>query len=105
MNSTPASKLSLPTAHPATIWEAIADAIGDQPALFHGERGVSWRDFDARAARLAQPFIQAGLRPGATVAIDMYNCNEWLETFFAAIKTRCVPANVNYRYLDRELVH
>ena len=47
----------------------------------------------------------AGIGPGATVAIDLYNCNEWLEAFFAAIKIRAVPANVNYRYLDAELIH
>jgi fatty-acyl-CoA synthase len=37
------------------------------------------------------------------VAINMYNCNEFLETFAAAIKLRAVPANLNYRYLDNEL--
>ena len=33
----------------------------------------------------------------------MYNCPEYLEVFFAALKIRAVPANVNYRYLDEEL--
>jgi acyl-CoA synthetase (AMP-forming)/AMP-acid ligase II len=43
------------------------------------------------------------MRPGETVAMDMYNCSEYLEVFFAALKLRAVPANVNYRYLDDEL--
>ena len=33
----------------------------------------------------------------------MYNCPEYLEVFFAALKIRAVPANANYRYLDEEL--
>ena len=44
-------------------------------------------------------------RAGNTVAIDLYNCGEYLETFYAALKIRAVPANVNYRYLDDEMRH
>ena len=47
--------------------------------------------------------LAAGVRPGDTVAIDLYNGSEYLEVFFAALKIRAVPANVNYRYLDEEL--
>ena len=97
--------MPIPPVHLATQWEAIADAIPDEVALVHGGRRVTWREFDQRAARLASAFMQAGIRPGSTVAIDLYNCAEWLESFFAAIKIRAVPANVNYRYLDDELVH
>ena len=97
--------MNLPFVHAATSWEAIADRVGDEAALIHGDRRISWREFDQRAARLATAFLAAGLGPGSAVAIDMYNCNEWLETFFAAIKIRAVPANVNYRYLDSELIH
>ena len=35
----------------------------------------------------------------------MYNCNEYLEAQFATMKQRLVPINVNYRYLDDELVY
>src|SRR6185437_11205697 len=47
--------------------------------------------------------LAAGVRSGDTVAIDLYNSSEYLEVFFAALKIRAVPANVNYRYLDEEL--
>jgi fatty-acyl-CoA synthase len=89
--------------HLATIWEAIADELGDTAALEHGPVGRSWRDFDDRAGRLAAALLDAGVRQGDTVAIDLYNCNEYLEAFFAALKIRAVPANVNYRYADAEL--
>ena len=89
----------------ATVWESVADAIPAEAALAHGGRSVTWGQFDERAARLAAAFTAAGLGPGAKIAIDLYNGTEWLESFYAAIKVRAIPANVNYRYLDRELVH
>ena len=89
--------------HFATTWEAVADAFPDQPALVHGELTRSWREFDDRAARLAAALTDAGVGPGDTVAIDLYNCPHYLEAFFAALKIRSVPANVNYRYLDEEM--
>ena len=91
------------TDHFATIWEAVADAYGDQTALIHGTSTRTWFEFDNRAARLAGAFLDAGVQPGDTVAIDLYNCSEYLEVFFAALKIRAVPANINYRYLDEEM--
>lgn len=89
--------------HLATIWESIADRLPDEIALVHGSRAVSWGEFEQRAARLAAAMTAAGVGPGQTVGIDMYNCPEYLETFFAALKIRAEPANVNYRYLGEEL--
>src|SRR3954454_11537074 len=99
--------MSLPEApveqHLATIWEAISDALPERVSLQHGDAQTSWRDFEQRAARLAAAMLTAGVRPGDTVAIDLYNCSEYLEVFFAALKIRAAPANVNHRYLDEEL--
>lgn len=89
--------------HLATIWESIADRLPGEVALVHGTTRVSWHDFEQRAARFATALAAAGVRAGQTVAIDMYNSPEYLEVFFAALKIRAVPANVNYRYLDEEL--
>ncbi len=89
--------------HLATIWESIADRLPNEIALIHGGRRVTWREFEQRAARFAAALVEAGIEPGQTVAIDMYNCPEYLEVFFAALKIRAAPANVNYRYLDEEL--
>ncbi|MET0326354.1 MAG: acyl-CoA synthetase [Ilumatobacteraceae bacterium] len=90
-------------AHFGTIWESIADAVPDQAAVVQGRRRVSWRDYELRAARLAQAFLDAGLGPDAKVGMYLYNSPEYCETNFAALKIRGVPINVNYRYLDNEL--
>ncbi|MBL4907773.1 MAG: AMP-binding protein, partial [Sneathiella sp.] len=39
------------------------------------------------------------------VAIYMYNGNEYPESILGILKARAVPVNVNYRYVEEELVH
>ncbi len=89
----------------ATAFESVCDAIPDRVALIQGERRISFRSFDERAARMAAAFTAAGLRPDAKVASYLYNCNEYTEALFATFKMRGVPVNVNYRYLEDELVY
>lgn len=91
--------------HHATIFEAIADAIPDAPVLIQGERVVTWAQMDDRSSRLAGVLGAAGLKPQSRVAIDLYNSNEWLESFYGVVKNRFVPVSINYRYLDDELSH
>jgi len=91
--------------HMADIWENIAGAIPDKPALVYEDKRYSWSEYEERAARLAQVFSEHGLNPGAKLAIYAYNCSEYMETQFAAFKARICPVNVNYRYLEAELTH
>ena len=89
--------------HLATLWESIADAIPDAPALTNGRTTRTWAEFDERAARLATAYAEAGLGPDSKVALYMYNSNEYSEAQYGVFKMRGVPVNVNYRYLDEEL--
>jgi acyl-CoA synthetase (AMP-forming)/AMP-acid ligase II len=89
--------------HFATVWESIADAIPDLPAVTHADTTRSWSEYDDRAARVAGALDAAGLGPDSKVALFMYNCNEFMESQFGVFKMRGVPINVNYRYLDDEL--
>jgi fatty-acyl-CoA synthase len=92
-------------AHHATIWEAIADAVGDADALVQGDVRRTWRDFDDRAGRLAAALLAAGLGEGSKVGLLLYNSPEFMEGYFAALKIRAVPFNVNYRYVEAELAY
>jgi fatty-acyl-CoA synthase len=89
--------------HFASVWESIADVLGDDTAIVHGERRFSWSQYDDRAARMAAAFTAAGLRPDSKIGLYLYNGNEYLETQYGAFKMRGVPINVNYRYVDEEL--
>jgi len=87
----------------ANVWEAIADRLGDQPALVHAGTPLSWSGFEDRAARIAAHLESAGVGPDSKVALYLYNCTEYPIATFAAFKRSAVPVNVNYRYLEAEL--
>ncbi len=91
--------------HYATLWEGIADQIGDREALVCGQDRRTWSEYDDRASRVASAFSAAGLAPDSKVGLYLYNGNEYLETQFGAFKGRHVPININYRYLDDELLY
>ena len=89
----------------ASIYESVADAVPDRTALIQGTRLRTWGELDERAARLAAGLRAAGLRPDSKVASYLYNSNEYIEGLLGAWKLRAVPVNVNYRYLEEELVY
>jgi|TARA_R100001244_G_scaffold6593_11_gene7955 acyl-CoA synthetase (AMP-forming)/AMP-acid ligase II len=89
----------------ADIWEHIAAAIPDKPAIVDGDKRYSWAEYENRAARVARVLSDHGLKPGAKLSIYSYNAAEYLETQFGAFKARICPVNVNYRYLEAELTH
>jgi fatty-acyl-CoA synthase len=91
--------------HFATLWESMADAIGDGDAVICGDSRLTWSEYDDRAARLASALRDAGLKPDSKVGLYLYNGNEYLEAHYAAFKQRAVPININYRYLDDELLY
>ena len=89
----------------ASMWEEVVDVVGDAEAIRQGEQRVTYREFDDRAARFAGALEAAGIDEGAKVALYLYNCPEYLIAQFGAFKHRCAPVNVNFRYLDDELVY
>jgi fatty-acyl-CoA synthase len=89
----------------ADIWEAIAAAQPEIPALVQGGRSIGWGAFDARADALAAHFIASGMERQAKVAAYLYNGPEYLETYFAAFKGGYAPVNTNYRYGPEEIVY
>jgi fatty-acyl-CoA synthase len=91
--------------HPASIWESVADAIPDEVAVVQGARRVTWRTYEERASRFAAALGEAGVGEGDKVALLMFNCPEYLEAHFGALKARAVPVNVNYRYVEDELLY
>ncbi|HWW44950.1 MAG TPA: AMP-binding protein [Acidimicrobiia bacterium] len=87
----------------AAVWAQIAAEVPDRDALVCGARRRTWGEFEDRAARLASHLHGVGVRAGDSVAIDMTNRIEYLETFFAALRLGAQPVNVNYRYLAEEV--
>jgi fatty-acyl-CoA synthase len=89
----------------AEVWESIAAAIPKRPALIHGDRVISWGEFDARADALGRRLIAEGVGRQGKVAAYLYNGPEYLETYYAAFKAALAPINTNYRYGAEELFY
>ncbi len=101
----------------ALIHEAIAERIPEREAIVFRDRRFSWRELTDRTRRLAELLRGHGLgchterselenwESGQDhVGLYLRNGNEYLEGMLGAYKARAVPFNVNYRYVDDELV-
>lgn len=88
------------------ILEAIETITpDDQPALIHGDRRINWGEFKQRTNNLARNLLAAGIEPGDKIAFYMRNCPEYAEGIAAAFKASLTHVNVNYRYIDHELIY
>nr|BFE86887.1 hypothetical protein GCM10020093_094880 [Planobispora longispora] len=89
----------------ADLFEGLADAIGDRVAVVCGTDRVTYAELDAHANRLAHHLAAHGVGPGDHVGIQLYNGVEYIAAMMAALKLRAVPINVNYRYVEAELLY
>ncbi|MFD7179373.1 acyl-CoA synthetase [Streptomyces sp. NPDC056637] len=96
----------------ADLFESVVDVVPDREALVHidhpgtgAERRLTYAGLDAAANRLAHHLIDSGIRPGEHLGLHLYNGIEYLQTVLACLKARIVPVNVNYRYVEEELVY
>ncbi len=102
----------------ATLQEAIADAIGEREALVFRDRRFTYAQWNERTRRLGNYLHGLGLgchTPRGELAgwesgqdhlaLYLYNGNEYLEGMLGGYKARVAPFNVNYRYVDDELVY
>jgi acyl-CoA synthetase (AMP-forming)/AMP-acid ligase II len=89
----------------ADIFESLVDVIGEREALVCGDRRLTYVELEDRANRLARHFLSIGIEPGNHVGVQLYNCTEYVETMIACFKVRAVPVNVNYRYVEEELLY
>ena len=89
----------------ATVVEAMADKLSDEPCLIYGDTVTSYREFDERSARISSILADHGLQKDSKVGLFLYNCKEYMEGTLAAFKLRAIPININYRYVGEELIY
>ena len=102
----------------AEISEAIAAAVADRECLIYRDRRFTWRQFCERTRRLANILIAHGLgvhqerkdlqnfESGQDyLGLYLHNGNEYLEGMIGSYKARVAPFNVNYRYVEDELIY
>ncbi|MET7568929.1 acyl-CoA synthetase [Streptomyces sp. NPDC005492] len=96
----------------ADLFESVVDVVPDREALVYidhpgtgAERRLAYAELDAAANRVAHHLIDSGIRPGEHLGLHLYNGIEYLQTVLGCLKARVVPVNVNYRYVEEELVY
>ncbi|MER6565925.1 acyl-CoA synthetase [Streptomyces sp. NPDC001093] len=96
----------------ADLFESVVDVVPDREALVYvdhpgtgAERRLTYAQLDAAANRIAHHLLDSGIRPGEHLGLHLYNGVEYLQTVLACLKARIVPVNVNYRYVEEELVY
>ena len=102
----------------ATINEAISANVPEREAIVFRERRITYRELNRRTRKLANLLLNQGLglhekrddlkewESGQDhLGLYLYNGNEYLEGMLGAFKARVAPFNVNYRYVDEELIY
>ena len=102
----------------AEVFDAVAEATASRDALIFREKRMSYGALRERARRLANHLLSRGLRvrheraglaPHESgqehLAIYLYNGNEYAEAMIGGFMSRVAPLNVNYRYVDEELLY
>ncbi|MFD4506520.1 acyl-CoA synthetase [Streptomyces sp. NPDC058457] len=96
----------------ADLFESVVDVAAGREALVYldhpgtgAERRLTYAELDAAANRIGHHLIDSGIRPGEHLGLHLYNGVEYLQTVLGCLKARVVPVNVNYRYVEEELVY
>ncbi len=67
------------------------------------DRAMTFREWNARACRLANALIGLGVATGDRVAVLAYNCVEWLEIYAATAKAGLIAVPINFRLTAEEI--
>ncbi|WP_053846863.1 acyl-CoA synthetase [Streptomyces sp. NRRL B-24085] len=96
----------------ADLFESVVDVVPDREALAYldvpgtgAERRLTYAELDAAASRIGHHLLDSGVRAGEHVGLHLYNGVEYVQTLLGCMKARIVPVNVNYRYVEEELVY
>ncbi|MFJ9480713.1 acyl-CoA synthetase [Streptomyces mirabilis] len=96
----------------ADLFESVVDVVPGREALVYidhpgtgAEHRLTYAQLDAAANRVAHHLIDSGIRPGEHLGLHLYNGVEYVQTVLGCLKARIVPVNVNYRYVEEELVY
>ncbi len=102
----------------STVFSTLAQALPQHRALFWRNREWTYADMDARVDGVAHYLASLGLgchterdrlqgdESGQDhIGLYLRNGNHYLESMIGAYRARVAPFNVNYRYVDAELVY
>src|SRR6202158_2518812 len=89
--------------HVGEVLRANARLFPERVGARDLERAMTFRQWNARACRLANALAGLGLAKGDRVAVLAYNAIEWLEIYAAVAKAGLVAVPVNFRLVGPEI--
>ena len=102
----------------AEVFTAIAERVPERDCVVHADRRLTFAEVAERSRRLANGLLDRGLRlhterpdlaPHESgqdlVALYLLNGPEYLEGMVGSWMARLAPFNVNYRYVEEELLY
>jgi len=81
----------------------------DSPALIELQpsqnirKEITWKQLDERVNRLANALMKMGVKKGDRVVHLMMNSIEWLEAYFAILRTGALAVPLNFRFIGRQI--
>src|SRR3954471_6964740 len=102
----------------STVFDTVARAVPEQEVLVWRDRRLTYAAMNERIDGLAHHLVERGLgshvpRAGLRghesgqdhVGLYLRNVNEYLKAMVAGYRARVAPFNVNYRYVEEELLY
>ena len=102
----------------STVFRTVAETIPDQKVWIWRDRRLTYAQMDARIDGVAHYLVEQGLgchterdqlsgHESGQDHIGLYvrNGNEYFEAMVAGYRARVAPFNVNYRYVEEELLY
>ena len=80
-----------------------AAIVPDREAIVFDDRRISYGELQERVNRLANALADIGVGPGDRIALMQVNCNEHIESYFAAAKLDAMVVPINFRAKSEEL--
>src|ERR1700744_5157477 len=88
---------------PLSFLARAAAVYPDQTAIIHGKRSWTYREFFARAKKLASALVKRGIKRGDTVAVVLPNVPAMLEAHYGVAMAGAVLNSINTR-LDAAII-
>ena len=80
-----------------------AAIVPDREAIVFDDRRISYGELQERVNRLANALADIGVGPGDRIALMQVNCNEHIESYFAAAKLDALVVPINFRARAEEV--
>ncbi len=98
-----ADKTGQPTFNIGDLFDEIATAIPERPALVWSDDCLSYGELADRSDRLANTLLKHGVKRGDRVGFYLHNCTAYIVGLLATFKIGAIYFNINYRYVADEL--